>query len=71
MCIGSRAKKSRLLATAGCYALGLFVQLDGDVEIYRLLGLSSLIMKGYDSGQVGRNDGHAGVIHERSRVAGA
>ena len=28
-------------------------------------------MKGYDFGQVGGNDGHAGVIHKFSRVAGA
>ena len=36
-----------------------------------LLGLSSVVMKGYDFGQVGGNDGHAGLIHKFSRVAGA
>ena len=36
-----------------------------------LLGLSSVVMKGYDFGQVGRTDGHAGVLDKLSRGAGA
>ena len=63
------------IATAGCSALGLFRPLDEDVEmsLYLLLGLSPMVMKGSDFGQVGGNDGHAGVllIHIFSRVSGA
>ena len=47
--------------------------LDGDVStsFYLPLGLSPGIMKGYHFGQVGGNDGNAGVLHKFSRVAGA
>ena len=30
-----------------------------------------MVMEGYDFGQVGEKDGHAGVIHKFSRFAGA
>ena len=33
-------------------------------------GAVTVVMKGYDFGQMGGNYGHAGVIHEFSRVAG-
>ena len=39
--------------------------------LYLLLGLPLVVMWGYDFGQVGANDGHAGVIHKVSRFAGA
>ena len=53
--------------------VGLFGLLDGDVEMafYLLLGLSPVVMKGYDFRQVGVNDGHAGVLHEFSRFSRA
>ena len=73
----SRRNRSRLLATAGCSALGLFGLLDGDVEMsfyfLHALELSLVVMKGYHFGQVGVNNGHAGVlfVHQFSRLAGA
>ena len=42
-----------------------------EMSFYLLLGLSPVVMKGYDFDQVGGNDGHAGVLHKFSRVAGA
>ena len=39
--------------------------------LYLVLRLSSAVIKGYDFGQVGGNDGHAGVIYKFSGVAGA
>ena len=69
------SKKS--IATAGCSALGLFGLLDGDVEMsfyfLHALELSLVVMKGYHFGQVGVNNGHAGVlfVHQFSRLAGA
>ena len=47
-------------------ALGLFRLLDGDAEMSSclLLGLSPVVIKGYHLGQVGGNDGHAGVQKE-------
>ena len=65
-------KKS--IATVGGSALGLFGLLDGDMEMSSyplLLELSPLVMKGYHFGQVRGNDGHAGVLHKFSWVAGA
>ena len=62
-----------MLATAGCSSLGLVGLLDVDMEVslHLLLGLSSVVMKGYDFGQVGGSDGHAGVLHKFSRITGA
>ena len=42
-------------------------------RLYLILGLSSVVMQGYDFRQVRGNGGHAGVIHKivNSRVAGA
>ena len=53
-------------------ALGLFGLLDGDAEtcFYPLLGLSPVVVKGYDFGQVGVNYGHAEVLHAFSRLTG-
>ena len=69
----SKKTIATLLATARCSALGRCGLLYGGVWmcLYLLLGLSPVVMKGYDFGQVGGNDGHAGVIHKFSRVAGA
>ena len=57
-----------MLATAGCSSLGLVGLLDVDMEVslHLLLGLSSVVMKGYDFGQVGGNDGHAGLYYINS-----
>ena len=33
------------------------------MSLYLLLGLSSVVMKWYDFGQVGGNVGHVGVIY--------
>ena len=59
-----RKHRSRLLATAGCSALGLLGLSDGDVcrhMSFHLLLLSPVALKGYDFGQVRGNDGHTRV----------
>ena len=44
-----------------------------DMCLYLLLGLSQVVMKGYDFGQVGGNDGYQKIlpVHKYSRDAGA